>query len=525
MSDTTAGKFMQNTATNAADGIAAKAAQNAAGDAAANSVTKAAQNDAGKAKDSPAGKAAQNDALWGGRFETSPQEFTQKFGASLPVDKQMWNSDITGSQVHAAMLAKQGIISWEDADAIVEGLNEIAKQIEAGEFEFDINDEDIHMSIERNLTQNIGKAGGRLHTGRSRNDQVANDTHHYCKKLASKLMKQTNSLRGALLEIAKKEFGTVMPGYTHMQKAQPVLFSHHMLAYFWMFTRDFKRFKQAHIAADNLALGSAALAGTTYPLDRDFVAQNLEFSNIYPNSMDAVSDRDFLLDLNYACSVAMMHLSRMCEEIIYWSSNEFGFITLSDAYSTGSSIMPQKKNPDFAELIRGKVGRVYGDLIGLLTTMKALPLAYNKDMQEDKEGVFDSVETTLNSLTVMTGMISSMKVNEDTMRKGAQGGFMAATDLADYLVGKGMPFREAHAVVGKLVLDCEKCGKTLQDLSAQELSKYNELFGEDAVEALDIDNIVSKRTSFGGTGHSVVKEQLKQAEASLQNDAQEIVEK
>jgi argininosuccinate lyase len=466
----------------------------------------------------------EHEALWGGRFEASPEKFTQEFGASLPVDKRMWESDIIGSQVHAAMLAKQGIISWEDADAIVEGLNDIAKQIKAGDFTFDINDEDIHMSIERNLTENIGEAGGRLHTGRSRNDQVATDAHHHSKKLALKLMKLVNELRVALLKIAEDEFGVVMPGYTHMQKAQPVLFSHHMLAYFWMFSRDFTRFKQAYIAADNLPLGSAALAGTTYPLDREFVAKNLEFNSIYPNSMDAVSDRDFLLDLNYACSVTMMHLSRMCEELIYWSSNEFAFITLSDSYSTGSSIMPQKKNPDFAELIRGKVGRVYGDLMGLLTTMKALPLAYNKDMQEDKEGVFDAVDTTVNSLTVMTGMISTMKINEETMRKGAQGGFMAATDLADYLVGKGMPFREAHAVVGKLVLDCEKHGKTLQELTVEELAEAEPLFGEDAIDAVDIDKVVAKRTSFGGTGHEAVKVQLEAAKEALEKDTAQIAE-
>ena len=467
---------------------------------------------------------SENEALWGGRFEASPEKFTQEFGASLPVDKRMWESDIIGSQVHAAMLAKQGIISWKDADAIVEGLNDIAKQIEADNFTFDINDEDIHMSIERNLTENIGEAGGRLHTGRSRNDQVATDTHHYSKNLAHKLMKLVNELRAALIKIADREFGVVMPGYTHMQKAQPVLFSHHMLAYFWMFSRDFNRFKQAYIAADNLPLGSAALAGTTYPLDREFVAENLGFSNIYPNSMDAVSDRDFLLDLNYACCVTMMHLSRMCEELIYWSSNEFSFITFSDSYSTGSSIMPQKKNPDFAELIRGKVGRVYGDLTALLSTMKALPLAYNKDMQEDKEGVFDAVDTTANSLTVMTGMILTMGVNKGAMREGAKGGFMAATDLADYLVGKGMPFREAHAVVGKLVLECEKQNVTLQDLTSDDLHSIEPLFGKDAAEAVNIDNVVAKRTSFGGTGHEAVKVQLEQAKQLLKKDSDQVAE-
>ena len=463
-------------------------------------------------------QAHENDALWGGRFEDAPAEFTQEFGASLPVDKRMWESDIAGSKAHAKMLAKQGIISEKDAEDIRSGLDDIARQIEDGTFDFEIEDEDIHMSIERNLTETIGAAGGRLHTGRSRNDQVATDTRLHSKKLARGLMHQLLDIRGALLEVATREFGVVMPGYTHMQKAQPVLFSHHMLAYYWMFTRDFVRVRAAYDAADVLPLGSAALAGTTYPLDRDFVADELGFSEVSKNSMDAVSDRDFLLDLTYACSVAMMHLSRMCEEFIYWSSNEFKFIRLSDAYSTGSSIMPQKKNPDFAELIRGKVGRVYGDLMGLLTTLKGLPLAYNKDMQEDKEGVFDAVDTLSDSLVVMTGMIRTMTVNADAMRKGAHGGFMAATDLADYLVGKGMPFRDAHAVVGKLVLECEKQGKTLQELSVDELKQASPLFDAGALDAVDIDKIVARRITAGGTGHDAVKVQLDQARERLAAD-------
>lgn len=463
-------------------------------------------------------QAHENDALWGGRFEDAPAEFTQEFGASLPVDKRMWESDIAGSKAHAKMLAKQGIISEKDAEDIRSGLDDIARQIEDGSFDFEIEDEDIHMSIERNLTEAIGAAGGRLHTGRSRNDQVATDTRLHSKKLARGLMHQLLDIRGALLEVATREFGVVMPGYTHMQKAQPVLFSHHMLAYYWMFTRDFVRVRAAYDAADVLPLGSAALAGTTYPLDRDFVADELGFSEVSKNSMDAVSDRDFLLDLTYACSVAMMHLSRMCEEFIYWSSNEFQFIRLSDAYSTGSSIMPQKKNPDFAELIRGKTGRVYGDLMGLLTTLKGLPLAYNKDMQEDKEGVFDAVDTLSDSLVVMTGMIRSMTVNADAMRKGAHGGFMAATDLADYLVGKGMPFRDAHAVVGRLVLECEKRGKTLQELSVDELKQADPLFDAGALDAVDIDKIVARRITAGGTGHDAVKVQLDQARERLAAD-------
>jgi argininosuccinate lyase len=463
------------------------------------------------------------DAMWGGRFEESPSEFTNAFGASLPVDQRMWKADITGSKAHATMLGRQGVISAQDVKEICAGLDDVAAKIEAGQFEFDIHDEDIHMSVERNLTENIGDAGGRLHTGRSRNDQVATDTHLHCKVLASSLMDSVMNLRGVLLQKAQDNFGVVMPGYTHMQKAQPVLFSHHMLAYYWMFARDFVRLRAAYDAADVMPLGSAALAGTTFPLDRDFTASELGFSSIYPNSMDAVSDRDFLLDLIYACSVTMMHLSRLCEELIYWSSDEFRFIRMSDAYSTGSSIMPQKKNPDFAELIRGKTGRVYGDLVQLLTVMKALPLAYNKDMQEDKEGVFDAVDTLGDSLVVMTGMISTMTVNADRMRAGAHGGFMAATDLADYLVGKGMPFRDAHAVVGKLVLDCEKAGRTLQELTAEELAKVDPLFGEDAPAAVDIDTVVSRRTTAGGTGHEAVKVQLEQASARQATDEESLV--
>ena len=462
----------------------------------------------------------ENDALWGGRFEDAPAQFTQAFGASLPVDQRMWESDIAGSKAHAAMLGRQGIISKEDVEQIESGLDAIAQQIEDGDFDFEIEDEDIHMSIERNLTEQIGQAGARLHTGRSRNDQVATDTRLHAKKLSEGLMHEVLDLRQALLDVAEREFGVVMPGYTHMQKAQPVLFSHHMLAYYWMLTRDFTRLMAAHDAADVLPLGSAALAGTTYPLDRDFVAGQLGFSEVGKNSMDAVSDRDFLLDLSYACSVAMMHLSRLCEELIYWSSDEFRFITLSDAYSTGSSIMPQKKNPDFAELIRGKTGRVYGDLVQLLVTMKGLPLAYNKDMQEDKEGVFDACDTLGDSLVVMTGMVKTMRVNAENMRAGAHGGFMAATDLADYLVGKGVPFREAHAVVGKLVLECEKQGKTLQELTADELAQADARFDAGALDAVDIDTVVAKRTTAGGTGHEAVKVQLEQAKQRQKDDMQ-----
>ncbi len=463
-----------------------------------------------------------SDALWGGRFEAKPEEFTQSFGASLFVDKRMWRSDIKASKAHAKMLGRQGIISAEDVEAILAGLDDIAAEIDAGTFVFDVNDEDIHMAVEAELTRKIGSAGGRLHTARSRNDQVATDTRLYVKEVLQNLLVKIVDLQEALYKQAKDNFGVVMPGYTHMQRAQPVLFSHHLLAYFWMFARDFERVKMALNSTDRLPLGSAALAGTTYPLDRQYVADELGFSEVIPNSMDAVSDRDFLLDSNYACSVGMIHLSRLCEELIYWSSSEFGFVTMSDSYSTGSSIMPQKKNPDFAELIRGKSGRVVGDLVALLITLKSLPLCYNKDMQEDKEGAFDALDTFADSLHCMTGMISTIVVNEEKMTEAAHGGFMAATDLADYLVGKGVAFREAHNIIGKLVLECEKQGRTLQSFSVDELKQHCELFDEDALEALNINNIVAKRTTEGGTGNSAVEEQMKKCEAVLIQEKAEL---
>ena len=395
-------------------------------------------------------------ALWSGRFEGGVDEFTQEFGASLFVDKEMYAQDVAGSQAHASMLAAQGVISTDDANAIHEGLEAIKQSIDDGSFVFDVNDEDIHMAIEAELTRVIGTPGARLHTGRSRNDQVAVDLRLHAKALLEDLLEQNASLCEVLLKKAEDTFGVIMPGYTHLQHAQPVLFSHHMLAYFWMFTRDYVRLKHAYEAADANPLGSAALAGTTYPLDRFMTTELLGFDHAIPNSLDAVSDRDYLLDLEYACSVAMMHLSRLCEEIILWSSTEFGFITLSDAFSTGSSIMPQKKNPDFAELTRGKMGRVVGDLVALLVTMKSLPLAYNKDLQECKEGAFDAAKTLHDCMYCVAGMVDTMELHEGAMLASAKKGFTAATDVADYLAKKGMPFREAHEVVGNLVLYCEK---------------------------------------------------------------------
>ncbi len=456
--------------------------------------------------------AAEPKPLWGGRFSAAPTGELERFGASLPFDKRMWKQDIRGSKAHAAMLAHQGVISTEDAKAIRAGLDEIAGEIERGEFTFDVDrDEDIHMAIERVLTERIGPAGGRLHTGRSRNDQTAVDTHMIARDLADELLASLEGIQQVLLDRAEEQFGIVMPGYTHMQPAQPVLLSHHLLAYFWMFSRDHKRVADARAAANKCPLGAAALAGTTYPLDRVMTASELGFDEPVANSMDAVSDRDYLLDLIYACSVCQIHLSRLCEELVWWSSAEFGFVEMDDAHSTGSSIMPQKKNPDFAELVRGKSGRVVGDLMSLLVTVKGTPLTYDKDLQEDKEPLFDAADTVLGSLMACTGMLATCTFKADRMREASHEGYMAATDLADYLVGKGLPFRQAHAMVGRIVGDCVREGVTLQQLTTDELRSYSELFDDDAHEALDIDNIVRRRTTLGGTGHDAVRAQLAQA--------------
>ena len=457
-------------------------------------------------------------ALWGGRFEKGVDQFTQEFGASLEADKNMAAQDIAGSRAHARMLAEQGIISAEDQAAIDAGLADIARQIEDGTFVWDVNDEDVHMAVEGALTRAIGAPGGRLHTGRSRNDQVATDIRLLAKELCDQLLSGNRALRRVLLDVAERNLDVVMPGYTHLQHAQPVLLSHHLLAYYWMFARDFTRLAAARTAADANPLGAAALAGTTYPLNRQRTTELLGFSRTIPNSLDAVSDRDYLIDLEYACAVSMMHLSRLCEEIVLWSSTEFGFITLSDAYSTGSSIMPQKKNPDFAELTRGKTGRVYGDLMALLTTMKSLPLAYNKDLQECKEGPLDAARTLSDCMEIAAGMIETMTVNADVMLAQAGTGFSAATDVADYLAKKGMPFREAHRVVGELVLYCEKNGKGLEDLTAEEFAAASPLFEADIAQDLDPAGIANARVTYGGTGHDAVVEQLGEARESLAAD-------
>lgn len=455
-------------------------------------------------------------ALWSGRFEEGVSEFTQEFGASLPVDKAMYKQDIAGSMAHARMLADQGVISHEDAEAITAGLAQIERDIEEGNFVFDINNEDIHMSIEAVLTERIGDAGARLHTGRSRNDQVITDTRLYAKELCRELMGANLKLRKTLLALAAQNEEVLLPGYTHLQHAQPVLLAHHFMAYYWMFTRDFNRLRQAFDAADMNPLGSAALAGTTYPLDRDATTRALGFAAPIPNSLDAVSDRDFLLDLDYAASVSMIHLSRLAEEIILWSTSEFGFITLSDAFSTGSSIMPQKKNPDFAELIRGKSGRVVGDLVALMMTLKSLPLAYNKDLQEDKEGAMDAADTLEDCYVCAAGMIATMTVNADAMAAQAKKGYLAATDVADYLAKKGLPFRRAHEIVGHLVLLCDQRGCDLEDLTLDDFKAESDLFESDIVECLNLLAIVAARTTFGGTAPEAVRVQLAAAKAQLE---------
>ncbi len=455
---------------------------------------------------------------WGGRFSKPMDESIVEFGASLPVDKRLFEEDIRGSIAWAKMLGEREIISREDARKLTRGLAKIRTEIESGGFAFDAADEDIHMAVERRLTEMVGAVGGKLHTGRSRNDQVAADTRIYAKRSAVDLARAVTQLRATLVRLAEENLEAVMPGYTHLQRAQPVLLSHHLLAYYWMFSRDVARLREAFVAADVLPLGSAALAGTTFPIDRTMLAAELGFGSMTENSIDAVSDRDFLLDLVYACSVAMLHLSRLCEELVLWSSQEFGFVVMDDAYATGSSIMPQKKNPDVAELVRGKSGRVFGDLTALLVVMKGLPLAYDKDMQEDKEAAFDAVDTLAACLRAVDGMMTTLRFDTARMRAAAEEGFIAATDLAAYLAQTGMPFREAHEVVGKLVAKLESESRTLADLTAEALHAASDAFGDDALGVVDVEQVVERRQSAGGTNRSRVKQQLAAATKVLQAD-------
>lgn len=454
--------------------------------------------------------------MWGGRFATETDAQAAGFHSSISFDSRLYRVDIMGSMAHAKMLGATGIISETDCKLIVEGLQGILSDIDAGKIEFNEHDEDIHMNIERLLTERIGDAGKRLHTGRSRNDQVALDVRMFLKQSCNEVDAMLRALIAALCDIAEGNLNTIMPAYTHLQKAQPTTLAHHMMAYAQMFYRDVLRFAYAAHAADMMPLGSGALCATTYPLDRNMVANELGFASITPNSMDAVADRDCVLDYIYACAVCAMHLSRLSEEIVLWSTGEFGFVSLSDAYSTGSSIMPQKKNPDMAELIRGKTGRVYGDLMALFTALKGLPLAYNKDMQEDKEALFDAHDTVSACLPVMTGMLQTAAWRKGNMAKAAGLGFTNATDAADYLAKKGMPFRDAHEAVGKLVLYCETNGKAIDALSLEELQSLSPMFEADVFDALSLEACVQRRAVFGGPNLESVQKHIDMMKAFIE---------
>ena len=443
--------------------------------------------------------------LWGGRFTKSTDSFTDHFHSSISFDQRMYKEDITGSIAHAAMLGKQGVISEEDSALLQKTLKGLLEDIENGKVEFDEKAEDIHMNIETLLIERIGDVGKRLHTGRSRNDQVALDIRMYNKEQIADIKKLLVNLIKTLNKIAEDNIDTIMPGYTHLQRAQPVTLAHHLLTYCEMFKRDIARLDDTYKRTNVMPLGSGALAGTTYPLDRQYVCDQLGFDSITLDSMDGVSDRDFCVELLSCLSMVMMHLSRFCEEIILWSSHEFKFVELDDAYSTGSSIMPQKKNPDMAELIRGKTGRVYGHLMGMLTMMKGLPLAYNKDMQEDKEAVFDAVDTVKMCLPVFTNMIKTAVFNKGSMYKAAKGGFTNATDAADWLVKKGVPFRDAHAILGQLVLYCINNDTSLEDLSMEEFKAISPVFDESVYEAISVEKCVAARNIPGGPSPEYIK--------------------
>ena len=449
------------------------------------------------------------EKMWAGRFSKTLNKQADDFNSSIHFDSRMYKQDITGSMAHAAMLAVKGIITQEDCIAIVDGLETILSDLQNGSLQIDMNAEDIHMFVESELTKRIGDVGKKLHTARSRNDQVALDIRLYLREETSKIVSLIKALVSAVVEQAAKHQDTIMPGYTHLQRAQPITFAHHLLAYAMMLTRDVERLKDAVKRMNISPLGSCALAGTTYDTDRYMTATALDFDGITLNSIDGVSDRDFCVELLSAFSILMMHLSRFSEEIILWSSLEFGFIELDDSFTTGSSIMPQKKNSDMAELVRGKTGRVYGDLMALLTTLKGLPLAYNKDMQEDKEAIFDAVDTVKMCLGVFAPMIATMYVNKEKMYKAACEGFINATDLADYLVKRGMPFRTAYKCVGEIVGYCIKNGLVLETMSLEQYKEFDESFEEDLFEEISLETCVNKRISAGGTGPDSVKEQIK----------------
>ena len=448
------------------------------------------------------------EKMWAGRFSKALDKKADDFNSSISFDSRMYKQDITGSIAHASMLAKQGIIGAEDCEKIIAGLGGILSDIEDGSLEFDMNCEDIHMFVEAELTKRIGDAGKKLHTARSRNDQVALDIRLYLRDKSEELIGLLRELVDAVTEQAEANRDVILPGYTHLQRAQPITFGHHLMAYAMMLLRDISRLEDATARMNYSPLGSCALAGTTYDTDRAYVAEKLGFDGITRNSIDGVSDRDFCLELMSAYSIIMMHLSRFSEEIILWSSWEFSFVELDDSFTTGSSIMPQKKNSDMAELVRGKTGRVYGNLLALLTTLKGLPLAYNKDMQEDKEAIFDSVDTVTVCLEVFAPMIRTMKVKRDNMYRAAQGGFINATDLADYLTKRGMPFRSAYKIVGQIVAECISKGCVLEGLPLEEYKKYTDVFEADLFAEISLETCVSKRISAGGTSVSSVEEQI-----------------
>ncbi len=453
--------------------------------------------------------------LWGGRFAESTAASVEAFTASIQFDARLYRQDIAGSHAHARMLAKQGLISDTECDEIIAGLNQIEEEISAGTFVFRPELEDIHMNIERTLSERIGPAGEKLHTARSRNDQVALDLRLYLREEAERFQALLLNLQKGFVFLARKYLGAVMPGYTHLQRAQPVLLSHHLLAYYEMFGRDRERFADCYKRINVMPLGSAALAGTGLPIDREFVAKELDFPAITANSMDTVGDRDFAYEFVSAASLAQLHLSRLSEELVLWASEEFRFATLADKFCTGSSIMPQKKNPDIPELVRGKTGRVVGNLMSLATLLKGLPLTYNRDLQEDKEPVFDTVDTVGASLSIMAELLENLEFNREIMALATGGGFMTATDLADYLVIKQIPFRQAHAIVGKIVAACTAANKDLTDLPLEEMQEFSEVIEEDIFESLTVKGSVDSRTSFGGTGIVRVEEMVMQAEEAL----------
>ena len=456
-----------------------------------------------------------SEKLWDGRFSEKTSRSVERFTASIDIDKRLYPYDIEGSIAHCKTLAKADIITDDEAATLVQGLGVVKREIDHGDFLFDDSLEDIHMHIETRLFQEVGKVALKLHTARSRNDQVALDERMFLRDVTRRTIAHLTTLRRTLVDMARIHIDVIMPGYTHLQHAQPVLFSHHLMAYYEMFKRDCERFKDALGRIDVMPLGSAALAGTTYPIDRHYTARLLEFSRVSPNSMDAVSDRDFILEYLAHASICMLHLSRMSEEIILWSSSEFAFIEIPDAFATGSSIMPQKKNPDVPELVRGKTGGVFGDLLSVLTLMKSLPLAYNRDMQEDKLPLFRSVDTLYDCIEIYIRMLPNIQVNKERMLKAASVGFLNATDLADYLVGKGMTFREAHGCVGKAVSFAIQEGKELNELSLKELKNISSLMEDDVFTAIAMDQMIGRRTSFGGTAKQNVVEQIANAEKEI----------